>query len=119
MKFKYIVGDYPTTMQGYLNKYNEVAFKEVFDGYKNRFNLTKSFDYKEDKNDKFYLNFSAYVILNESSQIVDFAFEEFHDFVWILQIINIDGLEFDLDEKVIEQIKSDLDDYSDRIQLVK
>ena len=123
MIIKYKNGDYPTTLQMYEENFDENIFKELHKEYIAKFNICKCsnrFKYEYNQNDKFYRNASSYLIIDPNSNIVlSFAFNEFHDLVWLCQIANIDNLEFKLPKKVAEAVAKDIEAFSDRIEIIK
>lgn len=100
MKLKYVSGPYPTTLQMYFDKYDENVYLDTYNTFKEKYGVEKNFNYKYNENHKFYLNFSAFVILDENNKIVELAFDRFGDFVWILSVMNIDGIEFEIPDSV-------------------
>ncbi|MDE6472912.1 MAG: hypothetical protein K2K73_00660 [Ureaplasma sp.] len=123
MIIRYKSGNYPTTMQMYYDKFDENLYKGLHEEYIEKFKLSKLFNkfkYKYNENHKFYVNMSAYLILDpQTNNVVAFAFSELHDLLWICQVLNIDNLEFKLPKKVGIGIQKDLEIYSDRIEIIK
>ena len=65
---------------------------------------------------EFFLNFNSYAIIDKNTnKVIDLAFDNLMDFVWILQIYNIDGIEFEIPETVYKQAEKDFKLLSDRI----
>lgn len=124
LNFYYKSGMYPTTMQGYLDHYVEEIFDRNKKMFLKRFNLPDD-PYKEkiDPSNmtlKYMCNFSAYIIYDaNSNHIVDLAFENLFDFVWLLQILNVDGVTFSIPKIVYEDLHKDFKLLSDRLILRK
>ena len=123
-KFFYKSGTYPTTRQGYLSEYIEVIFKSLKRGFLSKFQIEDYYkfvvepNFEKYKNHKFMANRSAYLIYDSlNNKIVDLAFEDFSDFVWILQVLNIDKVEFYLPEEVLEKCQNKISNFKDRIIL--
>lgn len=76
------IGDVPMTMQGYLNRFNQDLFLSVKNEYEQTYHLPISSqlnDQVKQAGNRYYLNFSAYLILDTNNQVVDYAFVDFHD----------------------------------------
>ncbi len=115
-------GNYPTTMQAYFDRFDNAMYEECKSDYlklssniidNGKLEKITSHELNE-KDFKFYLNFSAYIILDKKNQVFDFAFTEFHDLVWILQIINKD-IFIDIPDVLLPELSKDLEAYSDRL----
>ncbi len=119
IKFKYKTGLYPTTMQACYREYNMDMYKNIKDNFLSKFNLSEDPyhpDIENNKNLEFFLNFNSYAIIDkENNKIIDLAFDNLVDFVWILQIYNVDGIEFEILETVYKQCEKDFKLFSDRI----
>lgn len=119
IKFKYKAGLYPTTMQACYREYNEDMYKNVKDNFLSKFNLEKDpYDAKIENVDnlEFFLNFNSYAIIDkQTNKIVDLAFDNLMDLVWILQVYNVDGVEFEIPQSVYKQSEKDFKLLSDRI----
>lgn len=109
------IGAVPMTMQGYLNRFEHNIFLDVKNEYENTYGLPISTHLLENvkvSTNKYYLNFSAYLILDEKDNVVDFAFVEFNDLMWILNLININGIHFNVIDNVFKKgIEPVLDRY--------
>ena len=123
LKFHYKAGLYPTTMQGFINEFIPEIFERNKQMFLNRFNLEKD-PYEQNRIDPsnmtlvYMANFSAYIIYDKNTnKIYDLAFENLFDFVWILQVLNIDNVEFEIPETVYNDVKKDFKLLSDRIIL--
>lgn len=100
------IGVVPMTMQGYLNRFEYNIFLEVKNEYENTYGLPISTHLPENiqvSTNKYYLNFSAYLILDEQNNVVDFAFVEFNDLMWILNLIGINGITFNVADTVYKK----------------
>lgn len=119
IKFKYKSGLYPTTMQACYREYNEDMYKNVKDNFLSKFNLENdpyTTQINNIENLEFFLNFNSYAIIDKTTnKIVDLAFDNLMDLVWILQIYNIDGVEFEIPQSVYKQSEKDFKLLSDRI----
>lgn len=123
LKFYYKAGLYPTTMQACYRDYNEDMYKNVKDNFLAKFNLQED-PYKTKIKDldnlEFFLNFNSYAIIDkENNKILDLAFDNLMDFVWILQVYNVDGIQFEIPAQVYKQIEKDFKLLSDRIIKIK
>ena len=119
INFKYKAGLYPTTMQACFREYNEDMYKNVKENFISKFNLAEDpYQLKIDSIDnlEFFLNFNSYAIIDKNTnKVIDLAFDNLMDFVWILQIYNVDGIEFQIPETVYKQAEKDFKLLSDRI----
>lgn len=117
-KYYYKSGIYPTTMQAMYTEFNKELYNGIFNNFRNKYNVKKDFNLEFNPNFKYCLNKTAYIVFDDNKKIVDFAFEEFIDFVWILQVNNNDKVEFNLPCSVTKRIKEDLELFSDRIKKI-
>ncbi len=120
IRFIYKAGLYPTTMQSCFREYDKNMFQNVKDNFIFKFNLESdpynNIDISNNQNLEFFLNFSAYAIIDkEQNYVCDLCFDNLSDFVWILQMYNVDGVEFEIPENVYKICEKDFKLYSDRI----
>lgn len=117
------LGQVPMTMQGYLNRFEKELFLTVKNEYENTYGLSISTHLPEDihlSTNKYYLNFSAYLVLDEQNNVVDFAFTEFNDLMWILNLINTNGIHFNVPDVVYKKgIEPTLEYYDNLIKIVQ
>lgn len=118
-KYYYKSGNYPTTMQSMHTKFDLALYNDIFNKFKSKYNLKIEFNLEFNENLKYCLNKTAYIVFNEDNQIIDYAFEDFLDFVWILQVNNIDKVEFEIPCNLKRKLKLELEQFSDRIILKK
>lgn len=114
-KYYYKSGNYPTTMQAMFTKFDKDMYREVFDNFKNKYNIKEEFKLEQDQEYNYFFNKSAYIVTDKHNMIIDYAFEEFSDFVWILQVNNVDGIEFEIPCGLKRKLKNELEQFSDRI----
>lgn len=118
-RYYYKSGNYPTTMQAMHTEFNKELYQELFDNFKNKYNLKEEFNLDFSNENKYCLNKTAYIVFNKDNQIIDYAFEEFMDFVWILQVNNIDKVQFEIPCGLKRKLKNELEQFSDRIVQTK
>lgn len=111
IKLFYKEGPYPTTMQMYYDKYNKEMYDEIYQTYLKRYYSEKyqdeKLDYEYDPDDKFYVNFDAFLILSKHNKVKAYAFDDFNNFAWITKVISIDGLKIYMDKVVFDEIRKD------------
>ncbi|GAA5414830.1 hypothetical protein [Ureaplasma ceti] len=121
MNFFYKAGNYPTTRQGFLDMYVEEIFDRNKQSFLRTFNLEQdpygTLDNVADMTLQYLCNTTAYIIYDyNSNTIVDLAFSNLFDFIWLLQILNQDGVQFSLPEAVYKACLRNFKLYSDRIK---
>ncbi len=115
------IGDVPLTMQGYLDKFVPEIFLTTKNEYEQAYHLPISSALSEQlaqADNRYYLNFSAYLVLDANQKVVDYAFTDFYDLMWILNLIHCNGIHFDVLDSVYQNgIAPHLSDYEGLIEV--
>ena len=100
MKFKYIPGLRPVPMLAYYNEPNIKLFDDLNIGFNLNFN----------NNNKHYWNHNAYLIIDETNNLITHAiFNNFSYLIFLLRVINKDVI-FEINNDMYESIKNDIDE---------
>lgn len=113
MKLKYIPGIRPTPMLMYYNEPNIECFNE----FKNEHDFNNNAEFSQ--NFKHYWNMNAYLIFDESTNIVKtMVFSVFIYVVYLLRVINKE-LVVEINDDIYQIIKKDLKDLQGELEIIE